>query len=148
MSRTPDSTEAADLETSRKKIATGAQQGICGWFYRNGSLFREFRVLRNDLLNANYRILSLCLLINLRWFLLDDLRHVPALPPILFPTLLKLVNLRLSLFPHLRPATRVLSTAEVFSLMDSFLADHPDARQLFAQHYQVPTLPPAQGRRP
>ena len=132
----------ADLETSRKKIAAGAQQGIVVGLPQRKLISRVPRSPQRSIQRKLPDPQSLSI---------DQSSMVPRRPASRsgppadsIPDVAQAGQSQAIIVPAPVTATRVLSTAEVFSLMDSFLADHPDARQLFAQHYQVPTLPPAQ----
>ena len=142
MSHTPDSTEAADLETTRKKIAAGAKKGIAvGLPQRN----LTSRVPRSPQRSIDRKLpdpQSLSIGQSSMGTRRPESRAGPPANPA--PAIVPAGRSQSAVGLAPQTATRNLSTPEVFDLMDSFLADHPDARQLFAQRYHIPALPPPQ----
>ena len=139
MSRTPDSTETADLETSRKKIAAGADTGIAVCLPQRKLTSRVPRSPQRSIDRKRPDLQSLPSGQSSMGTRRPESRAGPPAEP---ASEIVPVGRSQSAVGHApQTATRNLSTPEVFDLMDSFLADHPDARQLFVQRYHIPALP-------
>ena len=142
MSRTPDSTEAADLETTRRKIVAGDTKGI---FVGLPQRKLTSRVPRSPQ-RCIQRKLPESLYLSSGQSSMAGRRPVSRTGPPAdsIPEIAQVGRLESTNVPEPVSVTRFLSTPEVFDIMDSFLADHPEARELFVQRYHIPALPPPQ----
>ena len=142
MSRTPDSTEAADLETTRRKIVAGDKKGIFVGLPQRKLTSRVPRSPQRSIQRKLPESLSSSSGQSSMAGRRPVSRTGPPADPA--PEVIQVVQPQSTVDPAPATATRFISTPEVFDIMDSFLADHPDARDLFVQRYHVPALPPPQ----